>query len=148
MSVFTALQDFASREFPKTAMAARSVSLVNRLELEFQGTIYKNAIAFGDVDGDGGNEALICNTTGQLFVFKGRSTKPRRTCQGLGCVTAILVGDARNDVSNVILTLNTEGQCFVFDPISVEEDEKVERTENVAKEKVQYQMILCWFIFF
>eukprot|EP00794_Sanderia_malayensis_P012074 gene12074-13318_t len=113
-------------------MATRSVSLVDRLELEFQGTIYKNAIAFGDVDGDGGNELLICNTAGQLYIFKGRkSSKPWKTCPGLGCVTSIVVGDVKNTGSNVILCLNTEGFCFIFEQI-----EPAGKTESEANLEV------------
>ena len=98
-------------------MANRSVSLVDKIELDFQGNIFKNALAFGDVDGDGGNELIISNTGGNLSIFKGRAQKAWRVCPGLGCITTIVVGDIKNDGTNAIVCLNTEGVCFVFDQI-------------------------------
>eukprot|EP00112_Aurelia_sp_Birch-Aquarium-sp1_P010877 Seg2301.9 transcript_id=Seg2301.9/GoldUCD/mRNA.D3Y31 product="KICSTOR complex protein ITFG2" protein_id=Seg2301.9/GoldUCD/D3Y31 len=117
-------------------MAARSVSLVDKLELEFQGTIYRNAIAFGDVDQDGGNELVVCSTNGQLFVYKGKASKPWRMCTELGCVTAVVIDDVKNNGSDFVLCLNTEGHCFMFDQMTkrIHDESKAGKTE---KEKMQ-----------
>ena len=116
-------------------MAARSVSLVEKQELEFQGTIYRNAIAFGDVDQDGGNELVVCNTSGQLFVYKGKSPKPWRMCMELGCVTAVVIDDVKNDGIDCVLCLNTEGHCFIFDQMTKTIHDEL-KTEKMDNEKV------------
>lgn len=116
-------------------MAVRAVSLFERLEFEFQGTIYRNAIAFGDVDGDGGNELAVCNTSGHLLFFKAKSPKPWRLCnEDLGCITSIVINDAMNCGSSSTLCFSTEGRCFVFSQQAVRETQK--RKENVHDQKV------------
>ena len=110
----------------------RSVSLVDKLEFDFQGTIYRNAIAFGDADGDGGNELVTCNTSGHLYIFKGKSSKPWRICNdNLGCITTIVIDDVTNCGRSSILCLNTEGRCFIFSQKGLAE---VENTKHVSRD--------------
>ena len=114
-------------------MAVRSVSLVDKLEFDFQGTIYRHAIAFGDVDGDDENELAVCNTSGHLFLFKGKLSKPWRICNDdLGCITTIVVDDVTNCGYNSTLCLNAEGRCLIFSPKSVKEVENA-KTGHVGK---------------
>ena len=50
----------------------RSISLVEKVELDYKGSVYQNAVCFTDVDNDGLNELCVCNTSGDLFVYKGK----------------------------------------------------------------------------
>ena len=49
----------------------RSISLVRKVEFDFKGTVFQNAVALVDVDNDGHNELCVCNTNGDLHVYKG-----------------------------------------------------------------------------
>lgn len=48
----------------------RAVSLVNCLELDFQGNVVKNALQLGDLDNDGENELVVGNDQGQVVIYK------------------------------------------------------------------------------
>ena len=50
----------------------RSISLVQKREFEFKGTVFQNAVTLVDLDNDGHNEFCVCNTNGDLQVFKGK----------------------------------------------------------------------------
>ena len=131
-------------------MAIRSISLVDRLELEIQGCVFQNAIAFGDVDSDGKNELVVglSNGWGHLAIFKGKSSKPWRTSSGMGSVTVVLVGDVQNLQRNVILCINTEGWCHIFDleflKIKSKTEELEKGTENEKLEKVIFSTESLW----
>jgi len=49
----------------------RAVSFVDRLELDFSGSVFKNAITLGDVDDDGMHELVVGNQNGDVYIFKG-----------------------------------------------------------------------------
>ncbi len=87
----------------------RSVSFVERLELDFQGNHFCQALSLGDVDGDGVsffckqylfyiilnglsqlNEFIIGSVDGTMAIFKGNgSSKPWRIAKGLGTVSTM-----------------------------------------------------------
>lgn len=48
----------------------RAVCFVKRIQWELPGTIFRHAIAFGDVDNDGDNELIVGTAEGELFIFK------------------------------------------------------------------------------
>lgn len=52
-----------------TAVMSRSVSFVDRLELEFPGNHFCHALTLGDVDGDGVSAKYIHQLKLQSFLF-------------------------------------------------------------------------------
>ncbi|XP_064399890.1 KICSTOR complex protein ITFG2-like isoform X2 [Halichondria panicea] len=93
----------------------RSVSFVDRLELDFSGNHFSDALALGDVDADGVNELVIGNVDGVLAVFKGPSTTPLKKCSGLGTIVCVGIGDVLNTGKNVVVCVNSDGECSLFD---------------------------------
>jgi len=71
----------------------RSVTFVDRLTLEVEGTVAQNGICLGDISGDGNHELIVGNEAGELFIFKGSRVLPWLRCTDLGFITAIGVGD-------------------------------------------------------
>uniref|UniRef100_A0A673UIU3 Integrin alpha FG-GAP repeat containing 2 n=1 Tax=Suricata suricatta TaxID=37032 RepID=A0A673UIU3_SURSU len=69
----------------------RSVSYVQRVALEFSGSLFPHAICLGDVDNDTLNELVVGDTSGKLFVYKNDDSRPWLTCscQGMNLVVAV-----------------------------------------------------------
>jgi hypothetical protein len=68
----------------------RSVSFVERVELQFKGNVFSQALCLGDVDNDGRSELVVGNVQGDLAIFKEEErNKPWRSCQDLGSVAKI-----------------------------------------------------------
>ncbi|KAF7248263.1 KICSTOR complex protein ITFG2 [Varanus komodoensis] len=68
----------------------RSVSYVQRVALEFSGSVFPHAICLGDADNDSFslfqlNELVVGDTSGRLFIYKNDEGKPwtTRLCQGM-----------------------------------------------------------------
>lgn len=80
---------------------------MERLEYDFAGPIFKNALALGDVDNDGLHELVVANQNGDLAIFKGENTKSWRRAADLGMVTAIGIGDIFNQVPETLLRKKT-----------------------------------------
>ena len=93
----------------------RGVSFVDRLEFDFIGSIFKNAMALGDVDNDGMHELVVANQNGDLSIFKGSNSKSWRRATDLGMVTAVGIGDIFNKGRNSLVVVNGEGWCYIFD---------------------------------
>ncbi|XP_052270398.1 KICSTOR complex protein ITFG2-like isoform X3 [Dreissena polymorpha] len=93
----------------------RTVSFVERVEVEFSGNLFNQAIILGDFDNDKGNELAVGNIDGTLAIFKGRGHKPWRKCSDLGMITCITVGDIYSTGKNQLLCLTAEGWLYVFD---------------------------------
>lgn len=64
----------------------RAVSFVERLEFDFSGSVFRNGLAFGDVDNDRCNELVVANENGEVFIFKGSANKCWRKACDLGMV--------------------------------------------------------------
>ncbi|XP_067931995.1 KICSTOR complex protein ITFG2-like [Watersipora subatra] len=94
----------------------RTISFVERLELEFHGpwNLCQQAIALGDVDNDGSNELAVGTVSGHLLVYKGSEPKAWKSCRDLGTITCVAVGDICNSNTNTILVLSADGWCNVF----------------------------------
>lgn len=90
----------------------RAVCFVKHLEFDFQGNIYKNAIALGDVDNDGEIELVIGNMNGDLAIYKGK--KCWQKLSGLGVITAVGVGDVMNCGSNALVVICGDGWCHIY----------------------------------
>lgn len=67
----------------------RAVSFFERVEFDFPGSVYKNALVFGDVDNDNHQELIVANECGDLHIFKGGQNKCWRKARELGMVTAV-----------------------------------------------------------
>ncbi|CAH1785778.1 unnamed protein product [Owenia fusiformis] len=92
----------------------RTVSFVERLEFDFPGNLFNQALGVGDVDNDKCNEIVAGNMNGELMVFKGRDSKPWRKASDLGMITCIGVGDICNKGKNMLVSLSAEGWCHIF----------------------------------
>ncbi|XP_038623744.1 KICSTOR complex protein ITFG2 isoform X1 [Tachyglossus aculeatus] len=93
----------------------RSVSYVQRVALEFNGSLFPHAICLGDVDNDTLNELVVGDTTGKLFVYKSDETRPWVTCACQGMLTCVGVGDVCNRGKNLVVALGAEGWLYLFD---------------------------------
>lgn len=92
----------------------RTVSFVERLEFECQGNVVSKSLAVGDVDNDKGYELVIGNVHGDLFIHKGRETRPWRKASDLGMITCLDIGDVCNHGINFLVVSSLEGWCHVF----------------------------------
>ncbi|KAK6183662.1 hypothetical protein SNE40_011096 [Patella caerulea] len=93
----------------------RTVSFVERIEVEFKGNLFNQAMVLGDVDNDQRNELIVGNIDGDLAVFKGSNPVTCRRSSGLGIITCIGVGDICNQGKNNLVCLTAEGTCYLFD---------------------------------
>ena len=50
----------------------RSISLVQKIEYDYKGSVFQNAACLLDIDNDGHNELCVCNINGDLHVYKGK----------------------------------------------------------------------------
>uniref|UniRef100_A0A8D0EE66 Integrin alpha FG-GAP repeat containing 2 n=1 Tax=Salvator merianae TaxID=96440 RepID=A0A8D0EE66_SALMN len=93
----------------------RSVSYVQRVTLEFSGSLFPHAICLGDADNDTLNELVVGDTSGKLFMYKNDESKPWtvRSCQGM--LTCIGVGDVCNKGKNFAVAVSAEGWFHLFD---------------------------------
>lgn len=110
----------------------RSLSFEKCFEFSFEGNVFQNAIALGDVDNDGNNELIIGNINGKLFIYK------EQTCiqmiDKLGMITAVGVGDVMNCGSNVLVVVSGDGWCRIFLCLSsqTEDGKRVGQTEHTS----------------
>nr|XP_023404481.1 KICSTOR complex protein ITFG2 [Loxodonta africana] len=74
----------------------RSVSYVQRVALEFSGSLFPHAICLGDVDNDTLNELVVGDTSGKLSMYKNDDSRPWLTCSCQGMLTCVGVGDVCN----------------------------------------------------
>uniref|UniRef100_G3TUI3 Integrin alpha FG-GAP repeat containing 2 n=1 Tax=Loxodonta africana TaxID=9785 RepID=G3TUI3_LOXAF len=70
----------------------RSVSYVQRVALEFSGSLFPHAICLGDVDNDTLNELVVGDTSGKLSMYKNDDSRPWLTCSCQGMVSIQLTG--------------------------------------------------------
>uniref|UniRef100_G3SPI0 Integrin alpha FG-GAP repeat containing 2 n=1 Tax=Loxodonta africana TaxID=9785 RepID=G3SPI0_LOXAF len=78
----------------------RSVSYVQRVALEFSGSLFPHAICLGDVDNDTLNELVVGDTSGKLSMYKNDDSRPWLTCSCQGMLTCVGVGDVCNKGKN------------------------------------------------
>jgi Integrin-alpha FG-GAP repeat-containing protein 2/FG-GAP repeat len=87
--------------------------------MAFIGPILKNALAFGDVDGDGESELVIGNENGELAIFKDsfhHSSKPWFQTTGLRMISAIAIGSFIEPHKNTIVVVSGDGWCHILLP--------------------------------
>ncbi|XP_019689918.1 KICSTOR complex protein ITFG2 isoform X1 [Herpailurus yagouaroundi] len=103
----------------------RSVSYVQRVALEFSGSLFPHAICLGDVDNDTLNELVVGDTSGKLFVYKNDDSRPWLTCSCQGMLTCVGVGDVCNKgkpsllclclSQNLVVAVSAEGWFHLCD---------------------------------
>lgn len=93
----------------------RSVSYVQRVALEFSGSLFPHAICLGDVDNDTLNELVVGDTNGKLYVYKNDDSRPWFTCTCQGMLTCVGVGDICNKGKNLVVAVSAEGWFHLCD---------------------------------
>eukprot|EP00111_Clytia_hemisphaerica_P006848 TCONS_00019798-protein len=94
----------------------RSISLVNKLEVDYKGSLFKSAICLVDIDEDGLNELCVGFTNGELHAYKGLdTTKPWKLSKGLGSLVVLCGGHVRSKDETLLCALDSEGRCNLFD---------------------------------
>jgi len=99
----------------------RSVTFVDRLTLEVEGTVAQNAVCLGEVAGRGEGCLVVGTGAGLLMVFRGPSTSPWLVARELGFITAVAVGDLLGLGRPVLVVASGCGWVHVFD-CSMEEE--------------------------
>ncbi|KAM5252348.1 KICSTOR complex protein ITFG2 isoform 5-T5 [Hipposideros larvatus] len=93
----------------------RSVSYVQRVALEFSGSLFPHAVCLGDVDNDTLNELVVGDTSGKLLVYKNDDSRPWLTCSCQGMLTCVGVGDVCNKGKNLVVAVSAEGWFHLCD---------------------------------
>ncbi|KAL4660313.1 integrin-alpha FG-GAP repeat-containing protein 2 isoform X2 [Arapaima gigas] len=93
----------------------RSVSYVQRISLDFSGTLFPHAICLGDADNDSLNELVVGDTSGKLHVYKNDDARAWLTRTCVGMVTCVGVGDVCNRGKNLTVAVGAEGWFHLFD---------------------------------
>ncbi|KAJ8381962.1 hypothetical protein SKAU_G00027400 [Synaphobranchus kaupii] len=93
----------------------RSLSYVQRVSLDFSGTLFPHAICLGDADNDSLNELVVGDTNGKLLVYKNDESKPWITRSCVGMLTCVGVGDICNKGKNFVVAVGAEGWFHLFD---------------------------------
>ncbi|XP_077956633.1 KICSTOR complex protein ITFG2 isoform X1 [Gasterosteus aculeatus] len=93
----------------------RSLNYVQRVSLDFTGTLFPHAICLGDADNDSLNELIVGDTNGKLLVYKNDDSRPwaARSCAGM--LTCVAVGDVCNKGKNFVVAVSAEGWFHLFD---------------------------------
>ncbi|KAM6987057.1 LOW QUALITY PROTEIN: KICSTOR complex protein ITFG2 [Aplochiton taeniatus] len=97
----------------------RSLSYVQRVSLDFTGSLFPHAICLGDADNDTLNELVVGDTSGKLHVYKNDDSKPWITTACVGMLTCVAVGDVINKGRNFVVAVGAEGWFHLFDLSSV-----------------------------
>ncbi|BFZ15765.1 hypothetical protein BsWGS_18804 [Bradybaena similaris] len=93
----------------------RTVSFVERVEVEFHGNVISQAMVLADVDNDMANELVVGNIDGHVAVFKGTSPQPWRKMAVSGMLTCLAVGEIHLPKKNSLVCMTAEGRCYVYD---------------------------------
>ncbi|KAG8005537.1 KICSTOR complex protein ITFG2, partial [Nibea albiflora] len=93
----------------------RSLNYVQRVSLDFTGTLFPHAICLGDADNDSLNELIVGDTSGKLLVYKNDDSKPWLTRTCVGMLTCVAVGDVCNKGKNFVVAVGAEGWFHLFD---------------------------------
>nr|XP_054761590.1 KICSTOR complex protein ITFG2-like [Lytechinus pictus] len=92
----------------------RSVVFVEKIELDFSGNIFANALVLGDVDNDSLHELMVGSVDGELWIYKGDNTVPLATASNLGMIVCTEIADVCNASKNVAVVLCADGLCYLF----------------------------------
>ncbi|XP_012935867.1 KICSTOR complex protein ITFG2 isoform X2 [Aplysia californica] len=93
----------------------RTVSFVERIEVEYHGNIITQAMVLADVDNDMANELVVGNIEGHIAIFKGDSSKAWKKTTVSGMLTCLAVGEIHTPHKNSLVCITAEGWCYVYD---------------------------------
>ncbi|CAL1547112.1 unnamed protein product [Lymnaea stagnalis] len=93
----------------------RTVSFVERIEVEFHGNILTQAMVLADIDNDMSNELIVGNIDGYVAIFKGESPKPWKKTNISGMLTCLAVGEVHLQKKNSLVCMTAEGWCYIYD---------------------------------
>ncbi|ERE67073.1 integrin-alpha FG-GAP repeat-containing protein 2 [Cricetulus griseus] len=113
----------------------RSVSYVQRVALDFSGSLFPHAICLGDVDNDALNELVVGDTSGKLSVYKNDDSRPWLTCSCQGMLTCVGVGDVCNKGKNLVVAVSAEGWLHLFDLTSTKALDASGHHETLGEEQ-------------
>jgi len=112
----------------------RSISLVEKIELDYKGSVFQNGMCLLDIDNDEHNEICVCNTDGDLYVFKGiESNKPCFVNKDIGSIVILCGGRLTNDGDNVLCAIDTEGYTSVYNTDIHNGDNTINVEETLSK---------------
>ncbi|XP_062849807.1 KICSTOR complex protein ITFG2 isoform X2 [Trichomycterus rosablanca] len=100
----------------------RSLSFVQRVCLDFTGSLFPHAICLGDADNDSLNELVVGDTSGKLYIYKNDDSKPWLTRTCVGMLTCVGVGDVCNKGKNLVVAVGAEGWFHLFDVSAAAKD--------------------------
>lgn len=115
--------------------AMRSVSYVQRVALDFSGSLFPHAICLGDADNDALNELVVGDTSGKLSVYKNDDSRPWLTCTCQGMLTCVGVGDVCNKGKNLVVAVSAEGWLHLFDLTSTKALDASGHHETLGEEQ-------------
>ncbi|XP_055973842.1 KICSTOR complex protein ITFG2 [Sorex fumeus] len=113
----------------------RSVSYVQRVALDFSGSLFPHAICLGDVDNDTLNELVVGDTSGKLSVYKNDDSRPWHTCSCQGMLTCVGVGDVCNKGKNLVVAISAEGWFHLCDLTPAKAPDASGHHETLAAEE-------------
>ncbi|XP_060770284.1 KICSTOR complex protein ITFG2 isoform X4 [Neoarius graeffei] len=108
----------------------RSLSFVQRVSLDFTGSLFPHAICLGDADNDSLNELVVGDTSGKLYIYKNDNSKPWLTRTCVGMLTCVGVGDLCNKGKNLVVAVGAEGWFHLFDIASAVAKAKAESSSQ------------------
>ncbi|XP_013065637.2 KICSTOR complex protein ITFG2-like [Biomphalaria glabrata] len=92
----------------------RTVSFVERIEVEFHGNIMTQTMVLADVDNDMANELIVGNIDGFVAIFKGESAQPWKKTTVNGMLTCLAVGKVHLSNKNSLVCMTAEGWCYIY----------------------------------
>ncbi|GFR90344.1 integrin-alpha FG-GAP repeat-containing protein 2 [Elysia marginata] len=114
----------------------RTVSFVERIEVEFHGNVLSQAMVLEDVDNDLGNELIVGNIDGEISIFKGDSQHAWRKATICGMLTCLGVGKIHLPKKNSLVCMTAEGWCHLFDVPSLQSTVSISGTEDETEGKM------------
>lgn len=114
----------------------RTVSFVDRVEVEFHGNVLSQAMVLEDVDNDMGNELIVGNIDGEISIFKGDSPHAWRKATISGMLTCLGVGKIHLPKKNSLVCMTAEGWCHLFDVPSQQSVQSITGAEDDSDSKL------------
>lgn len=93
----------------------RSVSFVEHIQLPVKGKINPNCMVFEDIDGDDLHELIVCDSVGNVSIYKGSEEQAWYTFSLVRDVSCITAGDFYNNSTNQVLIISNNGDLDIIE---------------------------------